>query len=376
MASERTRVGILGCGNISRAYLQRLPTFGTIDVVACADLVPERARAQAETFGVPRSCSPEELLSAPDIDIVVNLTIPAAHVEVATAALSSGKSVYGEKPLALDRNEAHGLLDLAQRTGLRIGSAPDTFLGAGLQTCRALIDSGAIGEPLAAAAFLMGSGPEWWHPDPAFFYQRGAGPLFDVGVYYVTALVSLLGPVRRVAGSARISRPERTITSEPLRGTVITPEVPTHVTAVLDMVSGPIVTLIASFDIAASRLPRLEIYGTEGTIWAPDPNTFGGPVRVRKASTTAADRANTDWDDVVLQGTFAEQSRGIGLADMVLATRSGRPHRASGGLAVHVLDVMQAMIEASDAGQSVSITTTTDRPAPLPEGWDGRAEVG
>jgi predicted dehydrogenase len=340
-----------------------------MDVIACADLVPERAETQAETFGVPRSCSPEELLAATDIDLVVNLTIPAVHAELTSAALQSGKSVYGEKPLALDRDEAGAVMALAAARGVRVGSAPDTFLGAGFQTCRSLIDEGAIGEPLAASAFVVSRGPEVWHPDPDFFYRRGAGPLFDMGPYYITTLVHLLGPVRRVTGLARISRSERVILSEPLRGTVIRPDVPTHVAAVLDMASGPIVTLIASFDVPASRLPRMEIYGTEGTLWAPDPNTFGGPVRVRRPADK--DIADLQWDDVALRGTFAEQSRGIGVADMVLAASSGQPHRASGDLALHVVDVLQAIIEASESGRTVSIDSTIERPEPLPEGWDG-----
>lgn len=368
---ERARVGILGCGTISQAYLERLTSLDTMDVVACADLLPERAAEQAARFGVPLACSPDELVGGQhlDLDLIVNLTIPAVHAELTGAALEAGVSVYGEKPLALNREDGGKLLAAAAANGVRLGSAPDTFLGAGLQTCRALIDDGAIGEPLAATAFLMGAGPESWHPSPAFFYQHGAGPMFDVGVYYLTALVSLLGPVRRVCGSARISRAQRPITSEPLRGTMIDVEVPTHVAAVLDLVSGPVVSLVASFDVQVSALPRIEIYGTEGTLLAPDPNTFGGPVRVA-ASKSAG------WSVVPLRAGFADQSRGIGAADLVLALRSGRPHRASGELAQQVLDIMQAVHEASASGESVELTTTCDRPELLPEGWDATARAG
>ena len=364
--SDRIGVGIVGCGTISAAYLRRLCTLDTIDVVACADLVPDRAAARAAEFGVRESCSPEALVAHADVDVVVNLTIPAVHVPLTLAALDNGKSVYSEKPVALNRADGLALLDRAAAAGVRVGSAPDTFLGAGLQTCRALLDDGAIGEPLGACAFMMGSGPESWHPDPAFFYQAGAGPMFDVGVYYLTALVALLGPARRVSGSARISRAERLITSEPRRGTSIPVEVPTHVAAVVDFESGPVASVVASFDIAASTLPRIEVYGTEGTLLAPDPNTFGGPVRLRRAG-------DAEWQDVPLRAGFSEQSRGIGLADMVLAARAGLPHRASGELAVHVVDVMQAVHDASDTGAAVSLTTACARPALLPEGWDGTA---
>jgi predicted dehydrogenase len=264
----------------------------------------------------------------------------------------------------LTRDEGVAVLAAAERTGLRVGCAPDTFLGAGLQTCRRLLDSGAIGEPLAATAFFMGAGPESWHPDPAFFYQAGAGPMLDVGVYYVTALVSLLGPVARVSGSARISREERIIGSEPRRGEVIKVDVPTHVAATLDFAGGPVASLVASFDVQGSAVPRIEVYGTEGTLSVPDPNTFGGPVRMLR-------NARDGWSDVPLDDGFAEQSRGIGVADLVLAMAAGVPHRASGELALHVLDVMQSAHEASTGSCYVTPSTSCARPEPLPVGWDG-----
>jgi predicted dehydrogenase len=356
MSSGPTRVGVIGCGTISGLYLKRLTSFDSIDVRACADLLVERAEEKAREFGVQRGCSPEELLADPEIDLVVNLTIPAAHAEIALAAIGAGKSIYNEKPLALDRSDGQAILAAAAAAaGVRVGCAPDTFLGAGLQTCRRLIDEGAIGEPLAVSAFVVGAGPELWHPNPAFFYQRGAGPLFDVGVYYLTALVNLLGPIARVSGSARISRAVRPI---PARGGTIDVEVPTHVAATLDFAGGPVATLIASFDVPASVLPRIEVYGTEGTLACPDPNTFGGPVRIARPG-------GNEWTDMPLDAGFAEQARGIGVADMVNAMRTGEPHRASGELALHVLDVMQAVEEASSASQYVTPATTCERPQPF-----------
>jgi predicted dehydrogenase len=358
MTGAPVRVGVIGCGVISKAYLTRLATFPFLSVDAVADLVPERAAAKAAEHAIARSCSPDELLADPDIDLVVNLTIPAAHASIALAAIAAGKSVYSEKPLALTRAEGEAVLAAAAEAGVRVGCAPDTFLGAGLQTCRRLLDEGAIGEPLGVTGFFMGAGPEAWHPDPAFFYQQGAGPLFDVGVYYLTALVSLLGPVVRVSGSARISRAKRPIGSEPLRGQLIDVEVPTHISMTLDFASGPVGTVVASFDCQGTELPRMEVYGTEGTLSVPDPNTFVGPVRIRRTG-------EKEWSEVPLVDGYAEQARGIGAADMVLAGADGRAHRASGELALHVLDLMQSVHEASAEERYVRPVTSCNRPEPL-----------
>jgi predicted dehydrogenase len=303
--------------------------------------------------------TPEALLAHPNVDVVLNLTIPVAHADVTRAALAAGKHVYSEKPLALDLATGIALVDLAREQGLRLGCAPDTFLGAGLQATRAALDAGVIGEPLAANAFFHGAGPESWHPRPQIFYQRGAGPLFDVGVYYVTALVALLGAVSRVTGSARVSRAQRQITSQPLAGTWMDVEVPTHVSASLDHEAGPISTLVASFDVPATRYRFIEIYGTEGTLAVPDPNTFGGPLQVRR-------QGDTDWTDLPVPDTNASESRGIGLADMVRGIREGRPHRASGDLALHVLEIMELVLVASDTGRHQTTSSRPDRPAPLP----------
>ena len=361
MTTSKVKIGIVGCGTISKIYLQVARTFDILDVAACADILPERATARAAEFGVPKALSVEDLLTDPEIEIVVNLTIPRAHGEVGLAAIEAGKSVYNEKPLAVDRESARRMLALAASKGTLVGGAPDTFLGGGLQTCRKLIDDGAIGEPIGAVAFMTNHGHERWHPDPDFYYQPGAGPMFDMGPYYLTGLVSLIGPIRRVTGSARITFPERTITSEPKHGTRITVNVPTHVAGVIDFAGGAVGTILTSFDVWAANLPRIEIYGSEGSLSVPDPNTFGGPVRLWQPS-------KNEWTDVPLTHGYTQNSRSLGVADMAYALRAGRPHRASGELTYHVLDVMHAFHDASRTGQHVELASTCDRPAPLPVG--------
>ncbi len=352
-------VGLIGCGNISGAYMRMLKTLPAVQVVACADLRPEAAQALADQYALPSARSVDALLADPSIEVVLNLTIPQAHGAVALAALEAGKSVYNEKPLALTRAEGQRMLLLAAQQGLRVGGAPDTFLGGGLQTCRQLIDEGAIGTPVAATAFMMSRGHEHWHPNPAFYYQPGGGPMFDMGPYYLTALVSLLGPVQRVSGATRITRSQRTITSQPRYGEVITVEVPTHVTGLLDFSAGPIGTIITTFDVQASTLPWIEIYGTAGTLAAPDPNTFGGPVRLRLAG-------ENEWRDIPVTRPYVENSRGVGLADMAEGLRSGRPHRASGELAYHVLDIMHAIHDASESGRHLLLESSCARPEAMP----------
>jgi len=359
--TDRVKVGIIGCGVISGIYLKNLPAFELVDVVACADLVLERAQARAQEYGIAKACLPDELLADAAVDLVVNLTIPKAHASVALAAVDAGKSVYNEKPLAVQREEGEELLRRAKGKGVLVGGAPDTFLGGGIQTCRKLIDDGAIGEPVAATAFMAGHGHEHWHPDPAFYYQPGGGPMFDMGPYYLTALISLIGPVRRVAGSARVTFPERTITSKPKAGETIRVETPTHVAGTLDFASGAVGTVITSFDVWAHSLPRVEIYGSEGTLSVPDPNTFGGPVRLRQGR-------EAEWRDIELTHGWTQNSRGLGVADMAHALRSGRPHRASGDLTFHVLDTMHAFLNSSREGKYVELQSTCDRPAPFPTG--------
>jgi predicted dehydrogenase len=362
MTDTKTKVGIVGCGNISGIYLKNCQqTFENLEVGACADLIPERAQSQADEYGVACACTVEELLEDPEIEIVINLTTPQAHYPVAIQAVKAGKSVHNEKPLTLTREEGKELLAAAEEQGVRVGGAPDTFMGAGLQTCRKLIDDGWIGEPVAATAFMLGHGHESWHPSPAFYYKVGGGPMFDMGPYYLTALVHLMGPVNRVSGEARITFPERTITSRPLYGTTIEVETPTHVASTLQFRSGAIGTIITSFDVWAHNLPRIEIYGTEGSLSVPDPNGFGGPVRVRRPG-------DSEWHDVPLTHIYAENSRGIGVADMANALRSGRQHRANGTMAYHVLDIMHATLDAAKAGRHIELESTCERPVPLPMG--------
>jgi predicted dehydrogenase len=356
------KVGLIGCGNISAVYLKQSKMYDVFEIVACADIDMERAKARAAEFEVPVACTVKELLASPDIEIVLDLTVPQAHGEIALAALQADKHVFNEKPLAVSREDAGRILAEAAERGLRVGCAPDTFLGAGLQTCRKLIDDGWIGTPIAATGFMMGHGPESWHPDPTFLYQPGAGPLFDMGPYYLTGLTALLGPVRRVTCSARITVPERKITSKPLFGTMIKVNTPTHVAGLLDFESGVVGTLITSFDIWASELPCIEIYGTEGTLSVPNPDLVGGPVRVRRAGAAS-------WREIPLTFPIDQTyARGAGLADMAAAIRSGRPHRAHGDLAFHVLDIMHALLEASADGHHIELKSGCPRPAPMPLG--------
>lgn len=357
--ADRTKIGIIGCGNILGQYVKGCRYFRNLEVIACADLDHNKAVAAAEQYQM-RAVSVDELLADPQIEIVINLTVPKVHAEVDLAIIRAGKHVYAEKPLGVERAEGKKILDAAKAAGVRVGSAPDTFLGGGLQTCRKLIDDGWIGQPVAATAFMMGHGPEAWHPNPDFFYQFGGGPMFDMGPYYLTALIHLLGPIKRIAGSARISFPERIATSEALYGHRIPVEIPTHVTGTVDFASGAVATLIMSFDIWAHNLPRIEIYGSEGTISVPDPNTFKGPVKVWATK-------DREWREVPL--THSDKvGRGIGVADMDCAIRSGRLHRASGALAYHVLDAMQSFGEASATSKAVELQSTVEQPAPLPIG--------
>jgi predicted dehydrogenase len=356
----KVQVGVIGCGNIFNAYVKGCRAFPILDLAACADIDPARAEAKAAEHGL-QARSVAGLLADPDIRIVINLTVPAVHAEVSLAAIDAGKNVHSEKPFATERSAGKQVLAAAQAKGVLVGCAPDTFMGGGLQTCRKLIDDGWIGQPIAATAFMLGHGMEHWHPNPEFFYKPGAGPMFDMGPYYLTALVSLLGPAVRTTGSARISFPERLVTSQPHFGQRIKVETPTHVAGVIDFASGAVGTLITSFDVWSHNLPRIEIYGSEGSLSAPDPNTFGGPVRVRRAGAQ-------EWSEAPLAYGYTENMRGIGIADMAYALVYGRPHRASGAMAYHVLDLMQSFLDASALGRHVALESACSRPAPLPVG--------
>lgn len=357
---KKLKIGVIGCGKISDAYFKGCRRYGILDIAACADLDPKRALAKAAEHRIPKACVVDELLADPTIEIVVNLTVPQAHAEVNERALRAGKHVYVEKPFALDFNEGRRVLALAASRGLRVASAPDTFLGGGIQTCRKLIDDGAIGRPVSALAFCMGHGHESWHPAPEFYYQQGGGPMFDMGPYYLTALVNFFGPVARVGGSSKITFPERTITNPDRHGEKIAVSTPTHLTGVLDFANGAPVTIVMSFDVWSYPLPPIVVFGTESTLEAPDPNVFNGAVRLRS-------RDGKTYEPVPLTHS-GDRLRGTGVADLAYAIRSGRPHRASGELANHVVEVMAAFEKSSLTQQHVRITSTCERPAMLPLG--------
>jgi predicted dehydrogenase len=360
MSSGPVGVAIVGAGVISSHYLRHLGAFPDVRVLGVADLDTGRAAAAAREFGVPVSGSLDTVLALPEVEVVVNLTVPAAHAAVATEVLRSGKHVYGEKPLALDPVAGEKVLAEADELGLRVGNAPDTFLGAGLQSALRAVRSGAIGTPIAATTTVQGPGPEAWHPDPEFLYQAGAGPLFDLGPYYLTALVTLLGPVTRVAATARRARTRRTVGSGPRAGTSFAVEVPTHITALLDFGSGPSAESTFSFDSPVGR-KRIEIIGSEATLAVPDPNTFEGPLLVRG-------RDDAEWRDLPVTGSTA--GRGLGVLDMARALRAGLPHRASGAMAQHVLATMCAVTDSAEAGEFRRITTDFPQPSALPTDWD------
>jgi predicted dehydrogenase len=359
--SDPVGVAIVGCGTISDEYLRNLTSFPDVQVLACADLDLERAKAQAARYGVPWTGSAAQAAAHPDVELVVNLTIPAAHAEVAHQALAAGKHVWNEKPLALDTAAGRGLLAAAARAGVRIGCAPDTVLGAGLQTARRLIGSGVIGEPTSALALMQDPGPQRWHHDPEFLFRRGAGPLFDIGPYYLSTLATLFGPAEQVAALGRRSQPSRVIGAGPRAGTTFEVEVPTHVTALIGYAAGPAATIVLSFDSPLRRHGFVEITGTEATLSLPDPNRFDGDIRVR---VTGRD----DWESIPAAGATA--GRGLGVLDMARAIRTGTAHRASGELALHVLDIMEAVARSIGGGTFEGVATTFDPPGALPADWD------
>lgn len=360
-ATTPVGIAIVGCGNISRQYLENLPLFPDVAVVACADLDLERAAAVAGRYGVPVSGSVEDVLAHPDVELVVNLTIPAVHVEVSMAAVAAGRHVYSEKPLALERAGAGQLVAAAEQAGVRLGVAPDTFLGPGMQTVYRAIASGTIGEPLSALTLMQGPGPEAWHPAPEFLFQHGAGPLFDMGPYYLTALAVMFGPVVRVAGTGRKGRESRVVGSGDRAGTRFDVEVPTHVSTLLEFAGGQVATSVFSFDSPLVRHDFFEVTGTEATLAVPNPNGFSGPVRTRRAG-------DDGW--ATLAEAAAPFGRGLGVLDLARAARTGRAHRADGALGAHVVDVMESIIASADTGEFVTVTSSFDVPAPLPEGWD------
>lgn len=359
LPDERLRLGIVGAGVISGQYLESLARLGDVSLVAVADLDIARAELAAQKFGHgARALTVEELMAADDIDAVVNLTIPAAHLEVCTAALEAGKHVYVEKPLALTVADGNRLLELSTARGLRIAGAPDTVLGTGLQTARAIIDGGRIGIPVAANASWSSPGHERWHPAPDFYYKTGGGPLFDMGPYYLTALVTLLGPVRSVVATAGRSHRKRSIGTGNRAGESIAVEIDTHVTAVLEHDGGAISTVVLSFEQWGSRQPRIEVHGTEGSVSVPDPNHFDGTVELLDTS--------REWAEVPPLAGYVDASRGFGVADLARALAAEEPHRSSGEVALHVLDIMESIERAAALRAGVSLTTTMNRPAAVP----------
>jgi predicted dehydrogenase len=356
------RVGIIGCGNISGIYLRKMiEDFPNLQVVACADLEPEKAQSRAEEFGI-RAWTPEAMLEDPDTEIVVNLTTPDAHAPLCRKVLEAGKHAYVEKPLSAVLEEGRGVVELARSRGLRLGCAPDTFLGSGNQTCRTLIDGGAVGKVVGATAFMLCPGHERWHPNPEFYYKIGGGPVFDMGPYYITALVNLLGPVAGVTSMAAKTFDTRTIGSEPKKGTKVAVEVYTHYVGCLEFECGALGSMVMSFDSWGGALPSIEVYGTEGTLSVPNPNIFGGPVRLKAA--------NAEWEEIPLDPGFHENSRGLGVAEMASAVRQNRSHRASGELGQHVLEVMTAFDVSARTREYVAIESRCDRPEP----FDGTLE--
>ncbi|MDP4097630.1 Gfo/Idh/MocA family oxidoreductase [Paenibacillus sp. P96] len=358
---HKVKVGVIGCGKISSIYMENCHKFEVLELIACADLDPARAREQAARYDIPRAYSTDELLADPDVELVINLTIPAVHAEISLRALEAGKHVYVEKPLTISREDGRRVLEAAAAKGLLVGCAPETFMGAGIQTALKLLEDGVIGQPVAATAFMMSGGHETWHPDPEFYYAAGGGPMFDMGPYYLTALVQLLGPIRRVSGMTGKAFDERTITSEKKYGQKIQVDIPTHVAGLLEFEDGAIGTMITSFDIfGGSSLPRMEIYGTQGTMLVPDPNTFGGPVMFRR-------NGDKEWTEQPLLPGYDQNTRGIGPADMAYAINSGRPHRASGELAYHVLEAMWAFHDSAEQGTFYEMQSTCTRPSALPQ---------
>ncbi len=357
-------IGIIGAGVIASQYLTQFAAMPDLDVRAIGDLRPEAAEARAAEFGVPAHGGVDTVLEDPDIEIVVNLTIPAAHHAVSRQILDAGKHVWTEKPLVTTREEAEDLLAHAESLGLRIGGAPDTVLGAGVQTALRALAAEEIGEPRSALVQMRSCGPESWHPNPDFLFQRGAGPLFDMGPYYLTTLVLAFGPVASVSAVGSQTSPTRTIGSGPRAGETFDVEVPTRVQGLLRFASGTVGAVEFSFDDAMDRPHVLELAGSSGTLDLPDPNQFGGMVGI-------AARRDEDWTERESSGAVA--GRGLGTLEMARALRAGRPHRLTGALAAHVLDIMIGLEDATRSGETVHLTSSVEAPAPLPLDFDPEA---
>ena len=376
---ETFRIGLIGTGRISDIYLHNCAKFNELEIVACGSMDMAESEAKAKAFDIPNVATPDEIIASDTIDCILNLTIPSAHYPISYAALEAGKHIYTEKPFATNLVEAARLLNLAKQKNLKIGNAPDTFLGGRWQTARTLIDEGKIGDIVGFQAHVGTRGVERHHPNPDFYYQKGGGPLFDLGPYYLTALVFLLGPIARVSGLGRRTFDKRQIENGARNGQWMDVEVNTHSLSMLEFESGAIGTMMMSFDIWDSEVPRLEIYGTEGTICIPDldpvhgANIFGGPVwyRTRQTSRWEFQPRPTDRPEQWLEATnyhnYNDNERGIGLCDLYHAILEGREPRASGALAYHVLEAMLAIEQAEDTGQFMTVKSHCHSPTPLPK---------
>lgn len=351
-------IGIIGLGTISAQYLKTFDGLESVQVVAVADLDPARAAAVAEGRSGVQSCTVPELLASPAVDLVLNLTIPIAHADVALQAIAAGKSVYGEKPLALDTAQAREVMTAAAAAGVVVGCAPDTVLGTGIQTARRAIDDNLIGQPIAASATMVTPGHERWHPNPDFYYQPGGGPLLDMGPYYLSALVTLLGPVTSAIGASSRTRSIRTIGSGPREGTTVPVDIDTHVTGILTHATGALSTIVMSFDAVATHSANIEIHGTLGSLGVPDPNHFQGDVQLRALG-------DDKWTTLPVSAGYSAAGRGIGLADLA-GTPPGSMPRASGAMAYHVLDIMETVLASARSGQARTVGSTVDRPSPVP----------
>ncbi len=358
---EKVRIGILGCGNVCHEYVEAAQRVyqKDMEIVAVADIRPQAARDIAQKYGIPQAVTPQELLNNEAVEIVVNLTVPSAHYETNRACLNAGKHVYCEKPFVQTRQEGNEILRLAEQKHLRMGCAPDTFMSATVQTARKLIVDGWIGEVIGSSATMFSTthGNESWHPDPAFFYKPGAGPLYDMGGYFVNPMIQLCGPIRDVFCMDAVTFPERRITTEPHYGEMIRVEVPTHLVSVFHYANGGIGQLTFSWDAWNHRQPDLEIYGTEGTLSLGFPGWYNEPVLLCRHA-----YGKDAWDNIPLLDEFRVQARGIGLSDMCQALREGRPHRADGNLALHALDFFNSMEESGETGERITLTTTCDIP--------------
>ena len=369
--TQKLRIGIVGCGNISAAYLRNAPLFKGVAITACADINADAAARRASEFGL-RALDVDGLLGDHDVDLVLNLTIPAAHFDISMKALSAGKHVFTEKPLAVTAESGRQLVNAAKSRGLALGSAPDTFLGAAGRLARRIVESGAIGKPVTGTAFMMGRGMEHWHPDPSFYYQPGAGPVMDMGPYYLTMMVNLMGPVRRVQAMATSGQEERLITAEgPKQGTKFNVGTPTSVLSLLEFRSGAIVTFGASWDVFRHSNHPIELHGTKGSLRLPDPDTFGGTVALaeldrhwHETDTSTLPYGAVNWP---VAAPDRANYRMLGLADLARSIVEGRSPRASGDLALHVLDVMEAILRAGETGSAQSIPLTNVQPAELAE---------